>query len=291
LLAFAIGRFDKKTLASASGVPLELFYHPKDAPRVEPTYRHTRTIFDFLEKQFGHPYPWQVYRQVPVRDFLYAGMENTGCTLFSNQYMVDSTAFVDKNYVNVNAHEMAHQWFGNLVTQVSSEHHWLHEGFATFYAYLAERAVFGEEHYYWHLLDTANALKNFSQDGQGEALKNPTAGSLTFYEKGAWALVMLYEKVGDAHFKAGVMNYLQKNAFQNVEIQDFLGEMERVSGKDLSGFAKRWLEDPDFHYGRAKAHLMEKSASIRRYFHLQEEIGGHMENSTGVLEGLWPQLG
>src|SRR5690606_29581895 len=112
LLAFAIGRFDKKTLASASGVPLELFYHPKDAPRVEPTYRHTRTIFDFLEKQIGHPYPWQVYRQVPVRDFLYAGMENTGCTLFSNQYMVDSTAFVDKNYVNVNAHEMAHQWFG-----------------------------------------------------------------------------------------------------------------------------------------------------------------------------------
>ena len=290
LLAFAIGRFEKKTLHAASGVPLELFYHPKDRSRVEPTYRHTKAIFDFLEKEIGFPYPWQGYRQVPVQDFLYAGMENTGCTLFSNQYVVDSTAFVDKNYVNVNAHEMAHQWFGNLVTQTRSEHHWLHEGFATYFAYLAERAIFGEEHFYWHLLDTADALKNFSAEGQGEALRNPTAGSLTFYEKGAWALAVLHERVGDAHFKEGIKDYLQENAFQNVEIPDFLGEIERVSGQDLSDFDEHWLKDPDFHYDTAKAHLMEKSASIRRYFQLREEIGRHVETSGAILEGLWPQF-
>ncbi|MAU26924.1 MAG: aminopeptidase, partial [Muricauda sp.] len=139
LAAFVIGDFDKKTIKSNSGIPIELYYEPKDSTKVEPTYRYTKEIFDFLEAEIGVPYPWQNYKQVPVHDFLYAGMENTTLTIFSNTYVIDSTAFIDKNYVNVNAHELAHQWFGNLVTETSGKHHWLHEGFATYYAYLAEK--------------------------------------------------------------------------------------------------------------------------------------------------------
>jgi aminopeptidase N len=75
-----------------------------------------------------------------VRDFLYAGMENTS-TVFSSRYVVDSTGFEDRNYTNVNAHELAHQWFGDLVTAQSGKHHWLQEGFATYYAALAEREI------------------------------------------------------------------------------------------------------------------------------------------------------
>lgn len=290
LVAFAIGRYDKITEYSASGVPLELYYAPKDSSRVEPTYRNTKRIFDFLEEEIGVDYPWGIYRQLPVRDFLYAGMENTGCTLFSDQFMVDSIAFVDKNYINVNAHEMAHQWFGNLVTESSAQHHWLHEGFATYYAYLAERDLFGDDHFYWHLLETAEALENFSEDGLGEALVNPAAGSLTFYEKGAWALVVLRERVGDTHFRAGTKNYLQKHAFQNVEIPDYLVEIEKVSGMDLSPFGEQWLMSPEFHYDLALAHLQEKSGSIRRYFQLREEIGKHLETSGDYLEGIWAGL-
>jgi aminopeptidase N len=58
-----------------------------------------------------------IYKQAPVRDFLYAGMENTSATLFNTRYVVDSTGFEDRSYTNVNAHELAHQWFGNLVTE------------------------------------------------------------------------------------------------------------------------------------------------------------------------------
>jgi aminopeptidase N len=68
-----------------------------------------------------------IYKQAPVRDFLYAGMENTSATLFNTRYVVDSTGFEDRSYTNVNAHELAHQWFGNLVTE-SGKHHWLQEG-------------------------------------------------------------------------------------------------------------------------------------------------------------------
>lgn len=290
LVGFAIGNFDKKELKSSSGAPIELYYELKDSLKVEPTYRHTQHIFDFLEKEIGVPYPWQNYKQVPVQDFLYAGMENTTCTIFSNQYVVDSTAFVDKNYVNVNAHELAHQWFGNLVTETSSEHHWLHEGFATYYAYLAEKDLFGEDHFYWHLLETAEALKTLSEDDQGEALRNPGAGSLTFYEKGAWALAMLHERVGDSNFKHGVRDYLQKYAHQNVTIPNFMQEMESVSGMDLSDFEQEWLEDPNFRYAEAQSFLMEKNPSIKKFFELREKIGERMETAEDVLKSIWDSL-
>ena len=139
LVALVVGEYSKKVEISKSGIPLEMYYYPEDSLKAEPTYRYTKEVFDFLEEEIGVAYPWQNYKQVPVHDFLYAGMENTSCTIFSDAFMIDNTAFIDKNYVNVNAHELAHQWFGDLVTETSGTHHWLQEGFATYYALLAER--------------------------------------------------------------------------------------------------------------------------------------------------------
>lgn len=286
LLGFAIGNFDKKTVHSASGIPIELYFEPKDSLKVEPTYRYSKEIFDFLEKEIGVPYPWQNYKQIPVQDFLYAGMENTGTTIFSNTFMVDSIGFVDKNYVNVNAHEMAHQWFGNLVTEQSGEHHWLHEGFATYYAYLAEKDIFGDDYFYWHLLETARALNNFSGEGNGEALTDPSAGSLTFYEKGAWALVMLKERVGNLNFKEGIKNYLDKYAFQNVTISDFMWEMEKASGMKLMDFEETWLQESEFPFETAKKYLIEKCSSIANYFML-EPFKYEKTVDEGLLMGFW----
>ncbi|MDC6364794.1 MULTISPECIES: M1 family metallopeptidase [Flavobacteriaceae] len=290
LVAFTIGNFEKQIVHSTSGVPIELYYEPKDSLKVETTYRYTKQIFDFLEEEIGVPYPWQNYKQVPVQDFLYAGMENTTATIFSNTFMVDSIAFFDKNYVNVNAHELAHQWFGNLVTEQSGSHHWLHEGFATFYAYLAEKNIFGDDHFYWHLLETAQALVNFSGEGNGEALTNSNAGSLTFYEKGAWALVMLKEKVGETNFKEGIQNYLTKYAYQNVTIPDFMWEMEKASGMDLSDFEMQWLQESEFPFEIAKAFLMKKSPSIKTYFELKNEIDLDLENTEKLLSKEWHNL-
>jgi aminopeptidase N len=206
LLAIAIGQYDKQQLISQSGIPIENYYYPSDSLHVEPTYRYTKDIFDFLETEIGVPYPWQNYKQVPVHDFLYAGMENTSATLFSDAYIIDASAFVDRNYININAHELAHQWFGNLVTEKSGEHHWLQEGFATYYAYLAEKKVFGDDHFYWKLFESAKVLKEVSDRGEGQSLLDPKASSLTFYEKGAWALFILQEKVGETDFKNGIKN-------------------------------------------------------------------------------------
>ncbi|MFD1095326.1 M1 family metallopeptidase [Salegentibacter chungangensis] len=246
LVAVATGDFMSDKFVGDSGVPVQLYYLPQDSAKAEPTYRYSDRIFSFIEKEIGVDYPWQNYKQIPVQDFLYAGMENTGTTIFANSLMTDSIGFKDRNYVNVNAHELAHQWFGNLVTETESKHHWLHEGFATYYALLAEREIFGDDYYYWKLYETAEQLKELSDDGKGEALLNPNASSLTFYQKGAWALHMLREKVGDEAFRAAVKSYLEKYKFSNVVTEDFLAEVEKTSGQDLSGFRKNWLEQSAF---------------------------------------------
>ncbi|MEZ4779124.1 MAG: M1 family metallopeptidase [Flavobacteriaceae bacterium] len=265
LVAFAMGDFKMKKLESQSGVPLEMYLSSKDSLKREPTYRYTKEIFDFLETEIGVPYPWQNYKQVAVRDFLYAGMENTGCTIFSEAFVVDSTAFVDRNYVNVNAHELAHQWFGNLVTETEGTHHWLHEGFATYYALLAEKEIFGDDYYYWKLFNSAEQLQAMSDVGKGEALLNPKASSLTFYEKGAWALHILRETIGEEAFKKGVQNYVNKYAYGNVTTDDFLKEITAVTDADISVWKTNWLEQSAFKAEEAYQSLVQ-SSFMERFF-------------------------
>lgn len=287
LLAFAIGDFSNKSITSTSGIPIKLYYAPKDSLNVEPTYRYSKQIFDFLETEIGVPYPWQNYKQIPVRDFLYGGMENTTATIFSDGYVIDSTAFIDKNYVNVNVHELAHQWFGDMVTEVDASHHWLQEGFATYYAYLAEREFFGEDYYYWKLYDTAKQLRKLSRENNGEALINPKASSLTFYDKGAWALHMLKEEVGEQAFKLGVKEYLLKHQFKNVTIEDFILEIEKASGKDLSAFKTLWLESTAFPFEIAKTHLRKANASLNDFFELQWELTSSKEKNEAIIKRFW----
>lgn len=257
LVALAIGKYDLFKETSKSGIPLSYYYYPKDSLKAEPTYRYSLQLFNFLENEIGYKFPWQNYKQVPVKDFLYSGMENTSCTIFSDAFVVDPIGFNDFNYVNVNAHELAHQWFGDLVTEVSGTHHWLQEGFATYYALLAEKAVFGEDYYYETLYKYSQELLNQDRLGQSTSLLNPKSSSVTFYKKGAWALHILREKVGDKAFKQAVKSYLEKYQFKNVETQNFIAEVETVSGLDLTGFVQAWLKDSKFYISLVEESLMK----------------------------------
>ncbi len=276
LAALAIGKYNKKVEYSESGIPLEMYYYPEDSLKFEPTYRYTKQIFDFLEYEIGVAYPWQNYKQIPVKDFLYAGMENTSTTIFADSFVIDSIAFVDKNYVNVNAHELAHQWFGNLITETSGTHHWLQEGFATYYALLAERDIFGDDYYYWQLYEYAQELLEQDKAGGSTSLLDHKSSSTTFYKKGAWVLHILREKVGDEAFKKGVKNYLEKHQFKNVETKDFINEVEKASGKDLSSFVEHFLLNSDM------AFLVDMS-QLMKYRKLYSKIGVHsLDCPTGV---------
>ncbi|GAA4232532.1 M1 family metallopeptidase [Postechiella marina] len=283
LLAFAIGKYSKKTAYSKSGIPLEMYYYPKDSLKFEPTYRYTKQMFDFLEAEIGVTYPWQNYKQVPVKDFLYAGMENTSTTIFSDAFLTDSIAFVDKNYVNVNAHELAHQWFGDLVTETSGTHHWLQEGFATYYALLAEKDIFGDNYYYWTLYDYTKELLAQELAGASTSILNPKSSSTTFYKKGAWVLEILRDRVGDKAFKAAVKNYLLKHKYKNVATQDFITEVEQVSKIDLSDFVEAWLVNKTFKNEFCLDYLKRKSTEIKAFLELKAELST-IENTSNIKD-------
>jgi aminopeptidase N len=261
LLMIAIGKFEIKEEQSESGKSLFYYIEKEDFSKLEPTYRYSKTIFDFFEKEIGLKYPWEVYKQVPVRDFLYAGMENTSATLFSRDFVVDEIGFNDKNYVNVNAHELAHQWFGDLITAQSGKHHWLQEGFATYYALLAEKEVFGDDYFYKKLFDTSIQLRNASKTDSIPILSEK-ASTLSYYQKGAWVLFILREEIGSKTFQKAVKNYLNKYSFKNVTTDDFLNEIRKISKYDCEAFRKKWLENPKFDYDFA-IQLLSKNKSIK----------------------------
>lgn len=269
LLALVIGDFYNKIIASKSGIPLQFFIQPKDTSKFEPTYRYSKQIFDYLEKEIGFNYPWKLYKQVPVEDFLYAGMENTTCTIFAQDFVVDEIGFNDRNYINVNAHELAHQWFGDLVTAKSGKHHWLQEGFATYYALLAEKEIFGEDYFNHQLYRNSLQLRNAAKTDTIPVM-NEKASSLSFYQKGAWALHYMREKIGAKLFQKAVQNYLKKYQFKNVETSDFLAEVKNVAPHfDTVGFQKMWLED--YHFPTYVANeILRKSSFMQTLFDVQQ---------------------
>lgn len=269
LVMLAIGQFDYKTLYSASKVPNELYYKPQDVNKFNSTYKYSKEIFDFLEKETGYNYPWEIYKQVPVHDFLYAGMENTTATLFSQDFVVDETGFNDQNYINVNAHELAHHWFGDLITAKEGKHHWLQEGFATYYALLTEKELFGDSHFQYELFKNAEEIQKASKYDTIPIL-NEKASSLSFYKKGAWALHYLRESIGAKNFQKAVKNYLKKYQFKTVDTDEFLAEIKKVSPKfDTNKFKKEWLESKTFDAQTAIG-LMSKNKVMKQYFELQK---------------------
>ena len=268
LVMLAIGNFEKQTATTKSGTPLEFYLDKKDFLKFKPTYRYSIEMFDYLEQEIGVKYPWGIYRQVPVRDFLYAGMENTTSTIFAQDFVVDEIGFNDRNYINVNAHELAHQWFGDLITAQSGKHHWLQEGFATYYALLAERHLFGDDYFYEELNDYAEQLKRASKTDTIPVM-NEKASSLSFYKKGAWALHVMREDIGAKNFQKAVKEYLKKHQYKNVNTDDFLKIVKDVSGYDVENFKKVWLETAGFEIEISQKYL-SKNKFIQDYFDLKK---------------------
>ena len=265
LVMMAIGKFDKKTEKSASGINLDNYIRTTDASKYATTYQHNKKIFDFLEKQIGVAYPWQIYRNIPVEDFMYGGMENTSSTIFNSDYVVDEIGLNDRSFVNVNAHEMAHQWFGNLVTAKTNKDHWLQEGFATYYALLAEREVVGLDQFYWELYEMAELITKDAKNNTNTAIYSEKATTTTYYQKGAWALFYLSSQIGEANFNTVVKNFLSKYAYSNATTAEFLQEVTNVAPNfNVDNFKKNWLENKGFNTKDA-LFLIENTPIVKPY--------------------------
>ncbi len=238
LVMLGIGKYDIKESKSKSGVPMSFWYYPEWKNRLEPTYMHSEKIFDFLENEIGVPYPWESYSQIPVQDFMYGAMENTTATLFGDFFHIDSRGYLDKNYVAVNAHELAHQWFGDLVTARSSNHHWLQESFATHYNIIAERECFGNDHFDWVRRQSANTAINITDKKPIAFVGSP---SPLVYQKGSQILEMLKYVTGRESYNRSIKRYLLEKKYANVDSEDLLNAFHDELGLSLDWFWDEWI--------------------------------------------------
>lgn len=240
LIMLGIGDYAIREARSKSGVPLQMWYYPDWKNRVDATYKYTVDMMDFLERETGVPYPWDKYAQIPVQDFMYGAMENTTATIFGDFYCTDERGFWDRNYVRVNAHEMAHQWFGNMVSARTNSHQWLQESFATHYDLTYQGIAFGEDHFNWERRKAqTDALK--ASESDYKPIAHSAAGSTRHYPKGAHVLQMLKYVVGHEAFNRTVQHYLQKHAYGNVDSEDFLVAFHETLGLSLDWFWEEWI--------------------------------------------------
>jgi aminopeptidase N len=241
LVMLGIGKYHIRETHSGSGVPMHLYYYPEWEDRVDPTYQYSEAMVDFFEKEIGLPYPWESYSQIPVQDYMFGAMENTTATIYGDFYQVDKRGILDRNYIAVNAHELAHQWFGDYVTARTDADIWLQESFATYYNQQFEREVFGPDYFNWARRGSENAALDESLKNQ-LAVANSQSGGVRIYGKGAFVLHMLKYVVGgrEAYNKA-IKYYLEKHPYQNVDTHDLLIAFEETTGMDLSWFWEEWL--------------------------------------------------
>jgi aminopeptidase N len=240
LIMLGIGKYGIEKRKSESGVPMELWYYPDQKDHIEPTYRYSAKMMDWMEDEFGVPYPWKNYSQIPVQDFIYGAMENTTSTIYGDFYYIDERSFPTQNYVNVNAHELVHQWWGDYVTEIDATHHWLHESFATHYAKHFEREVFGEMHFQWERRKELRSALNAAKNGH-KPLAHKNAGYQRHYPKGSLILDMLRYVVGEEQYKKAVTNFLEKHSYDLVDSHRFYLSFFETLGMNLNWFWDQWI--------------------------------------------------
>ena len=240
LIMLGIGEYEIETRTAKSGLQTDLWYYPNWKDRVAGTYKFSTEMIDFFEKEIGVPYPWETYSQIPVQEFMYGAMENTTATVYGDFFMNDERGQLDRTYIGVNAHELAHQWFGDMVTARSATHHWLQESFATHYNMLYEKEAFGQDFFDQARRNSQNAALSASMKDL-YPVASSKAGSSRWYPKGAFVLEMLKYIVGREAYNRTVKQYLLRNAYGNVTSNDLLIAFSETLGQSLDWFWEQWI--------------------------------------------------
>lgn len=243
LVTLVAGKFDV-TQEKAGDIPL-LYYVPKGAKGdVAKTFGRTREMMEFFQRRFGTRYPWEKYAQVVVEQFTSGGMENTSATTLNDRVLVDERSLLDYDPDGLIAHELAHQWWGDLVTCRDWAHLWLNEGFASFSEVIwAEHHQGMEKARYDLLRKMRSALEGDNRPIVDRRYGDPRdMFDNRAYPKGAWMLQMLRAKLGEETFWRAVRAWAERYRFKSAETADFRRVLEETSGLDLERFFTEFLE-------------------------------------------------
>jgi aminopeptidase N len=255
LIAGPYARWDDTYSDDHGDIPLGLFCRKSLAEFMdhERLFTQTKQGFGFYHNNFGAPYAFGKYDQLFVPEFNAGAMENAGAVTFLEDYVFRSkvTRASYERRAETVLHEMAHMWFGDLVTMQWWDDLWLNESFATFASVLcqAEATEFAEA---WTTF--ANVEKSWAYRQDQLPSTHPVAADIPdlaavevnfdgiTYAKGASVLKQLVAYVGLQEFLSGLRDYFRDHAFANATFGDLLGALEKASGRDLSGWGQQWLK-------------------------------------------------
>ena len=235
-----------ETRAKAAGVPLRFYAFKGQERAARRLYGKTGDMMRVFSTLFG-PYPWREYSQVVVGDFTWGGMENTGATTLTEKALLDERAALDVSYEGLVSHELAHQWWGDLVTCRGWHHNWLNEAWATFSENLYDEAAHGTDSAAW---DRMQKYSQYIAQDLGQyrrPIVTDRYGIATdlfdrhAYEKGSLVLTMLRDELGDEPFFRGARLYLERFAGGFADTHEFRRALETASGRDLNWFFDQWV--------------------------------------------------
>lgn len=248
-----------------------------------------RIFLEYLQEYFDIPYPLEKIDLIGVPEFSAGAMENWGAITFRELYLLVSkstSVTIKRRIAEVIAHELVHQWFGNLVTMKWWNDLWLNESFATFVAYKAVDKLFPEwQHWNDFLLsETYSALDSDSLE-ETHPIETKVENTADIeemfdnisYGKGGSILRMIEEYIGEDSFREGVRYYLKKNAYSNAEGESLWKCMEKASGKEVGKIMEAWIRESGFPY--IKATYDEK-------LHLEQSMFKY--NKVKLSNNTWP---
>ena len=250
LVTLVVGKFDRvedrPAIVGDREIPVHYFVPEGRAKDSQRSFGETPNMIELFSQLTGPPYPWSRYSQVVVSDFVFGGMENTSCTTMYEHVMLDEKAGLDISSHDLVAHELAHQWFGDLVTCRDWSHAWLNEGFATYFEHLEKENRLGRAEYLHGVETDLNSyLNEASSRYQRPIVCRYYAEPLDLfdrhlYEKGGLLLHMLRSELGDSVFWEGVRGYLAEHRDGIVETRDLRAALENASGTSLERFFDSW---------------------------------------------------
>lgn len=246
LTSIAVGKFSE-VRDNWKGIPVLYYCEPGREKEIRNAFGKTPKMLEFFSQKIGVNYPYKKYSQVAAADFIYGGMENISATTQTDVALHDERAIGEATSSELAAHELAHQWFGDLLTCRFWQHAWLNESFATYFEALFKEHDAGEEEFKYELYQNAKIYfdefeKNYSRP---IATNFFNRGSDLFdrhlYEKGSLVLHMIRSILGDKMWWKAINNYVKKNAGRSVETEDLILAIEEVTGKNFRKFFDQWI--------------------------------------------------
>jgi aminopeptidase N len=250
LVTLVCGQFAEiRDRAKVTGIEV-YYYGPKGREAdLRRSLQVTPAIIDHFSQVIGVPYPFGRYSQIFVSDFIFGGMENTSATTLTAEAMLDERAALDQDIEYLVAHELAHQWWGDLLTCREWPEAWLNEGFATYFEYVWREHSRGRDEADVDLLGDLDTYLAEAGEYQRSIVCRQFEEPIDLfdrhlYEKGGRVLHMLRHELGEAAFWRALHLYVERHARRSVETRDLARALEEATGRNLDGFLHQWVDHP-----------------------------------------------